>query len=161
MARRTGRIISSVAAMRRDPGFHMRNIYSAALVVLLLAACSLAISMLARHFQEREPVDYEVRLKSPQAGDIISSPLAIVGQAHANWYSEGGFAIELRDVDGNVIATGMASAVPGALQAADGYSPFKAEMTFSAATGTEGVLILWRSNPKGVNRTGELTPLPN
>jgi hypothetical protein len=121
-----------------------------ALIVLVIAAFALSAWFAFSSFQDREPVDYEVIVETPQTGDTVTSPLTIVGRAHTNWYSEGTFPVEVRNSMGEIIGQGMAEKQEGA-SADNGYIPFSALVTFTANPGEQGSLVFKRSNPGGKN----------
>jgi len=106
-----------------------------------------------------EPENYEARIESPEAGSAVTSPLAITGYAHPNWYYEGTFPIEVRDANGAVIGQGMAQKQEG-VSAPEGYVSFSAAISFTANPGEEGAIVLIRSNPGGKNEYNLRTEVP-
>lgn len=95
-----------------------------------------------------------IQVTAPLAGDVVSSPLRITGQARGQWYFEATFPVELRAYDDRVIAEGYATAA-GDWMTTD-FVPFDAEVFFSnpyevgAVAATKvGTLVLKKHNASG------------
>jgi hypothetical protein len=126
----------------------MKKTLNAGLIVLTLVACGVAVWMLLSYFQDREPVDYEVALVTPEAGTTVSSPLTIAGKAHDNWFFNNEFPVEVRDANDVVIGQAVATRQPD-VESEDDFYDFTATIAFTATPGTMGTLVLKRSNPEG------------
>ncbi|HWB33841.1 MAG TPA: Gmad2 immunoglobulin-like domain-containing protein [Candidatus Paceibacterota bacterium] len=89
-----------------------------------------------------------ITIDTPHSGTLVSSPIAISGQARGTWYFEASFPIELKDANGAVIAQ-----MPGQAQSdwmTQDFVPFAASLTFPAQpAGSHGTLILKNDNPSG------------
>lgn len=88
-----------------------------------------------------------MRIDSPRPDDKITSPLTVVGAARA-WYFEGSFPVELKDGNGNTIASGIAQAQGDWMS--DAMVPFAAALTFTKPGTSAGTLILKKDNPSGL-----------
>lgn len=93
------------------------------------------------------PVDHPlIRVDGPVAGSVISSPLAITGEASGAWYFEASFPVVLVDTNNNVLAQGIATATSNWMTA--DFVPFTASLTFVAPiVDNQGTLILKKDNP--------------
>lgn len=98
-----------------------------------------------------------IKLTSPKAGDTISSPLEITGEARGKWYFEASFPVELRDKDGNVLVSAAAQAQGDWMT--DNFVPFKATLTFST-TASDGTLVLKKDNPSGLPQNEDQISIP-
>ncbi len=123
----------------------MRNIV---IVVLVVLAGGVAVLMLQPYFFDREPVDYDLRLSSIEAGQAITSPVEVTGYAHRNWFYKNTFPVQVRNDRDDIIGQGVATAVKADTSTEDGFLPFSATIEFEAVPGTQGTLVLMRSNPE-------------
>lgn len=98
-----------------------------------------------------------VTLTAPRAGDVVSSPLQITGEARGNWYFEASFPAELRDADGNLLAGAIVEAQSDWMT--EDYVPFAATLIFET-TASEGELILKKSNPSGLPENDDELRVP-
>ncbi len=89
-----------------------------------------------------------IKVGHPEKGEIISSPLKIKGKARGNWYFEGDFPLELKDMSGNTLVKTYASA-KGEWMTED-YVPFETTLTFDVADANNGYLILHNANASGL-----------
>ncbi len=92
-----------------------------------------------------------VRVVSPRPGELVKSPLAVVGEART-WYFEGSFPVELKDADGKILATGLAVAQGDWMT--DQFVPFVAQLEFTLPSSASGTLILKKDNPSGLPHRG-------
>ncbi|MBN1331662.1 hypothetical protein JW978_02125 [Candidatus Dojkabacteria bacterium] len=91
----------------------------------------------------------QYQIFSPVPDGVISSPLTVSGQVSGTWYFEGSFQIELRDYDGNVIATGIATAQSDWMS--EELVEYEGTLTFTAPAGEiYGELYLLKENPSGL-----------
>lgn len=90
---------------------------------------------------------------------VVTSPLTITGEVPGNWSFEGDFPVELRTIDGTVLAT-----EPATLQGewmTTNYVPFKVTLTFSNANdATAGQLVLHKSNASGLTEHDDKVTIP-
>lgn len=94
-------------------------------------------------------------LNAPQAGEEISSPLTITGEARGPWYFEATFPVVLTNWDGLIIAEGYAEAQGNWMT--EEFVPFTATLEFDSPYSAgdpdfmkNGNLILQKSNPSGL-----------
>lgn len=100
-----------------------------------------------------------ITVSQPQAGEQISSPLTIKGQARGMWYFEATFPIVLTDWDGVIIAEGHAQAEDDWMT--ENFVPFSATLTFTKpAYGERGTLILKKDNPSGLPEHDDAVEIP-
>lgn len=131
-----------------------RNYWYGAIVVILLAILALmlwnALSSPRKENDQTEnnTVNQEIQVNAPLADSIITSPVAISGQAVGSWYFEASFPIELLDSNGQVIGQTTAQA-QGDWMTSDPV-PFTASLTFPAQpAGSSGTLMFENDNPSG------------
>jgi hypothetical protein len=87
-----------------------------------------------------------ISVTQPSPMQIVSSPLAVTGEARGSWYFEASFPVKLLDSNGNVIAQAPAQAQGDWMTA--NFVPFQATLTFVTASQT-GTLVLEKDNPSG------------
>jgi hypothetical protein len=88
-----------------------------------------------------------IEVISFKATDRIESPLVVTGRARGPWYFEASFPVELVDVEGTVVASGIATA-QGAWMTEE-FVPFSTTLTFEKPKTASGTLRLKKSNPSG------------
>jgi hypothetical protein len=89
-----------------------------------------------------------IRVTAPVANAVITSPLAISGEARGTWYFEASFPVVLLDGEGNRI-----TAVPATAQGdwmTEAFVPFSVSLTFTTPATERGTLVLKRDNPSGL-----------
>ncbi len=85
-----------------------------------------------------------IRVRTPQPGATIASPLLIEGEVHTSWYLGSDFPVRLETPDGEVLA-----AVPATVQTeriSENYVPFEVALVFGSTTATTGYVILDRED---------------
>jgi len=92
--------------------------------------------------------DERIRVTTPSANAVITSPLSITGEARGMWYFEASFPVELVDAHRNQIAIVPAQA-QGEWMTED-FVPFTATLTFTAPATDMGFLVLKKDNPSGM-----------
>lgn len=108
--------------------------------------------------QEEEHKDL-IKLESVHAGDSISSPVKITGEARGNWFFEASFPISIVNWDGLIIGQGVATA-KGDWMTED-FVPFEANITFDKATyKNNGAIILQKDNPSGLPANDDALEIP-
>ena len=108
-----------------------------------------------------KPVPYlpneKIIIDTPLSGEKLKSPLVITGRAKT-WYFEGSFPIELNDMAGNVLGTGIAQA-EGDWMSAD-FVPFTATINFKKPQVDIGTLTFKKDNPSGLPKFDEHLTVP-
>lgn len=97
----------------------------------------------------------------PETGSIVKSPLHIFGKARGTWFFEASFPVILKDMNGEIISTGVAKA-DGDWMTTD-FVDFTADLEFNTATGTAvsiGELILKKDNPSGLSENDDSISIP-
>jgi len=104
--------------------------------------------------------DNEIIVLSPKAGDNISSPLAISGQAKGSWFFEATAPVDLVDWDGRIIASGYITAQADWMT--EEFVDFTGELVFdnSGAIYPRGALILRADNPSGLPQFDRAVEIP-
>ena len=100
----------------------------------------------------------ELTVTEPLADDVVTSPLAIAGEAMGPWYFEASFPIKLVDEDGGVLAE-SSSAADGEWTTEE-MVPFTASLDFDAAGAEFGYLLFGQANPSGLPDGEEWVKLP-
>lgn len=92
--------------------------------------------------------DPDVVVTKPTAGETVSSPLTVWGEARGPWYFEASFPVKLLDAQGQVLATGPAQA-KGDWMTPD-LVPYEVTLRFTPPpAGTVGRVVLEKSNASG------------
>jgi hypothetical protein len=99
-----------------------------------------------------------IKVETPQAGQAITSPLVIKGQARGSWYFEAVFPIVLRDAAGQEVARAQGHAT-GDWMTTD-FVPFEATLTFTAPTTATGTLVFEKDNPSGLPENDDQLVIP-
>ena len=89
-----------------------------------------------------------ITVSSPSPGELVESPLTVIGEARGWWYFEATFPIELQSENGEVLGEGYAKAQDDWMT--ESFVPFEAEISFllpEENAPESGVLILHRENP--------------
>lgn len=96
-----------------------------------------------------------IRVSTPTADAVVSSPLVVTGEARGSWFFEATFPVTLLDADGKPLVRGFAQA-QGEWMTED-FVPFKAELVFTAPAGATGTLLIEKANASGLpEHAGEL-----
>jgi membrane-bound inhibitor of C-type lysozyme len=101
-----------------------------------------------------------IRLDSPQANQVIHSPLTITGQARGTWFFEASFPVILTNWDGLIIAQGIATAKSD--WTTEDFVPFEAVLEFdeNQTYSNRGFLILKKDNPSGLPEHDDALEIP-
>ncbi|HBH46825.1 MAG: hypothetical protein A2445_03755 [Candidatus Jacksonbacteria bacterium RIFOXYC2_FULL_44_29] len=99
-----------------------------------------------------------IRLTTPTADQIVTSPLAITGSARGTWYFEASFPVKLYTSAGQIIAQGIAQAQSDWMT--ENFVPFKAELSFTAPTAGSGYLVLVKDNPSDMRQYDAALAVP-
>jgi len=101
----------------------------------------------------------EIRVTTPQAGESITSPLTISGEARGTWFFEASFPVILTNWNGLIIAEGFATAQEDWMT--EEFVPFTAELTFTKPDYNErGTLILKKENPSDLPEHDDAIEIP-
>lgn len=92
------------------------------------------------------------------AGDQVSSPLTITGEARGYWYFEASFPVKLLDGDGNQLAIAPAQA-QGEWMTED-FVPYSVTLTYPTPPTPTGTLILMKDNPSGLPENDDYLSIP-
>lgn len=94
------------------------------------------------------PKEDLIQIESPRAGEAISSPLLIRGEARGQWFFEASFPVKLVDENGKVLAQ-MPAQAKSEWMTTD-FVPFEVKLIFSTSTAQKGYLIFKKDNPSGL-----------
>ena len=89
-----------------------------------------------------------IRITAPTANTVITSPLAVTGEARGIWYFEASFPVELLDANRNQVAI-----VPAQAQGewmTENFVPFMTTLSFTPPASDTGFLVLKKDNPSGL-----------
>ncbi|MDZ4673053.1 MAG: Gmad2 immunoglobulin-like domain-containing protein [Gemmatimonadota bacterium] len=92
--------------------------------------------------------DARIQVTSPIPGQAVASPLTVTGRARGNWYFEASFPVELRTVDGRVLAQTTATAQGEWMT--ENFVPFIATLDYTATSAIDALVVLKRDNPSGL-----------
>lgn len=98
-----------------------------------------------------------VVIDAPKSGQTVFKSFTATGKAPGNWYFEASFPIKVVDPQGNVVATGQATALSDWMTTAD--VPFKADIRIDSYTGP-ATLVLMRDNPSGLPANDDSVSVP-
>ena len=129
---------------------------NAFLAVLLLAGCGRRDPEPAR--EPDVPVHAHIRVRAPEPGAVIASPLTVAGEARGTWYFEASFPIRLVDAAGGVLVVVPAQA-RGEWMTTD-FVPFEVQLTFAPPSSPGGFLILQKDNPSGLPEHADSLVIP-
>src|SRR5262245_55452438 len=132
----------------------MRNACVSLLVVLSLAGCgsrparttgdsATTVASPAPSPRSVATTDTLIHVERPAAGDLVTSPLVIAGEARGFWYFEADFPARLLDADGREIAVRPVRARGEWMTLA--FVPFADTLRFTAPATATGVLVLEKS----------------
>ncbi|MFA6466674.1 MAG: Gmad2 immunoglobulin-like domain-containing protein [Patescibacteria group bacterium] len=99
-----------------------------------------------------------IKVTEPKAGQFITSPLLIKGQARGTWFFEASFPIVLTDAQGEEITTVVATAKEDWMT--EDFVDFEAELTFTKPENLNGFLIFKKDNPSGLPANDDSISLP-
>lgn len=106
---------------------------------------------------------------SVTAGDTVSSPLTVTGEARGYWFFEASFPVTIVDWDGKIIAEHYATAGTGAPGEevnwmTEAFVPFTTTITFETPVQVgvinRGAIILHRDNPSGMPENDAAVEIP-
>ncbi|MEK7507521.1 MAG: Gmad2 immunoglobulin-like domain-containing protein [Patescibacteria group bacterium] len=99
-----------------------------------------------------------IRVFSLKAGDAVTSPLRVEGEARGNWFFEASFPIRVLDGDGGVIGLGIAEAKEEWMT--EDFVPFEAVIEFFSPRFSTGTLVLEKDNPSGLPEHADELRIP-
>ena len=98
-------------------------------------------------YSEETTLVPDVILDSPQYGDLVKSPMSVVGKARGTWFFEASMPVTLKDENGKVLFQGPIQAA-GDWMTTD-YVNFALAIPFDPGDAQYGVLIISKDNPSG------------
>ncbi len=99
----------------------------------------------------------QARLTSPQANDVISTPVTVTGEA-SGWYFEASFPVQVFDANG--IRLGQGGAMAQSEWMTTSTVLFKGVIEFTTPTTHTGYLILNPDDPSGERRNKAYLRVP-
>src|SRR3989344_9626442 len=99
-----------------------------------------------------------IRVVVPSSNALVSSPLAIAGEARGNWYFEASFPAKILDANGRVLGQ-MPIQAQGEWMTTD-FVPFRASLSFATSTTATGFLVLEKDNPSGLPENAAEVRIP-
>lgn len=101
----------------------------------------------------------QIRVTKPSAGDVITSPVEISGQASGPWFFEASAPVKIFDLTGALLGTGHIEAL-GDWMTTDLVN-FTGTITFTTTNvSTAGVILLENDNPSGQASTSRYIAVP-
>lgn len=156
---------------RENSMLHSR--YARVLILIAIIALIAGIGVFYNSQTEEEivpePAQNElIRVSYPKAGDTVTSPFTVTGEARGQWYFEASFPVVLVDWDGRIIAQGIATAQPTSPGGevnwmTTNFVPFTATLTFDTKEErylNRGALILQKSNASGLPEYDDALEIP-
>jgi len=102
-----------------------------------------------------------IRINSPQANELVTSPLYVSGMARGNWFFEGSFPINVVNWNGLIIGEGYATA-QGEWMTTE-FVPFTGTITYTFSPDTpydRGWVIFKKDNPSGLPEFDDALEFP-
>ena len=101
----------------------------------------------------------QIHVVSPSAGDVITSPVQLSGQALGNWFFEGSAPVSVIDLNGALLGRGNITTTGDWMS--NGPVDFSGSIKFTLTTGsTAGILLLENDNPSGQASTSRYLAVP-
>lgn len=101
-----------------------------------------------------------IKVTSPSSNQIITSPVAVSGEARGNWFFEASFPIALLDANGNEIPIEPGFIMTSLEWMTTDFVPFEAEISFGRVQTETGTLVLKRDNPSGLPENDDEIRIP-
>lgn len=95
-----------------------------------------------------EELNNLIHVTSIKAGDLITSPVRLAGEARGNWYFEASFPVSLQDANGKILAQIPIQAI-GEWMTTE-FVPFDTLLTFPQSTTDTGTLTFHKDNPSAL-----------
>ncbi len=89
----------------------------------------------------------DITVATPMAGDTITSPVTVTGEARGTWYFEASFPVEVVDANNVVLGTGVAQAQSDWMTT--NFVAYTATITFTTPSTATGEVVLKKDNPSG------------
>lgn len=99
-----------------------------------------------------------IQVYTPASNAKVTSPVAIIGKVPGNWSFEASFPVQLKDSNGNSIATGTAQLLGDWMT--DQLVPFSVQLTYASTTSGNGTLVLQKDNPSGLAENDDSVSIP-
>lgn len=99
-----------------------------------------------------------IRVTNPTPGSVVGKPITVIGEARGTWYFEASFPIEVRDAQGDVLATSHADAQGEWMT--ENFVPFTATIEVPETYIGEAVLVLMNDNPSGLPENARSVSFP-
>lgn len=106
-----------------------------------------------------------IKVSSPGAMSVVTSPLRLKGQARGNWYFEASAPVSLVNWDGLIIADGIITA-DGEWMTSE-FVPFTGELSFTSPYKVgdpdfmkSGTIIFKKDNPSGLPENDDALEIP-
>jgi hypothetical protein len=114
----------------------------------------------ANNIQPGVCAEGKVTVSSPQANQIITSPVSITGQAPGTWFSEGSLPLKVVSKDGKtVLGTGVAQAQGEWMTTS--LVPFQGTVVFkNNIQASEGLVVVQKDLPSGEPARAEQVTVP-
>lgn len=99
-----------------------------------------------------------INIKNVIPGQIIGSPLTIIGEARGSWFFEASFPVKIYGSNGQLLGSTIAQAKDDWMT--DKMIPFTAELKFNLGTSTSGTLVFEKDNPSGLPENANELSMP-
>lgn len=104
------------------------------------------------------PLHALVSVTSPKENATVRKSFTVSGQAPGLWYFEASFPVQVRDKDGNLLASTHADAQTDWMTT--GLVPFEAAVNITESYIGSAVLVLLRDNPSGLPENDDALEVP-
>lgn len=134
------------------------------LLILIISGAGYFAVQQARNPKE-EPVKgnalekYDlVRVSTPRPGTFVENPVLVEGEARGYWFFEADFPVRVLDVTGQELGIGIAHALDEWMT--EEFVPFRASVQFMEPFSKEGVVVLEKDNPSGLQEHADELRIP-
>lgn len=132
-------------------------------IIVVVVVLSLVFDWGRKDYTITPPADKSdlIQVFYPETGNTVKSPLHIFGKARGSWFFEASFPVILKDMNGNIISTGIATA-DGDWMTTE-FVDFTADLEFNIPAETAisiGELILKKDNPSGLPENDDSISIP-
>ena len=135
----------------------MVKIFALIFIVVLTASCkgegssestSTITESQPKSERSNDTLNDLIRVNNPVAGQLITSPLEITGEARGYWFFEAEATAELLDENMNRISETNTTAIGEWMT--EGWVPFSGTLIFEAPSTENGFLIMHKANASGL-----------
>src|SRR3989344_9170133 len=135
----------------------MKKTFLFSIIIAIIAIIIVALVAVLL-FLNKESDNLDARVYSVKAGQEITSPFIVEGEARGTWFFEASFPIKITDEQGNVLGQSFVQAQSDWMTG--NFVPFKGEISFVSPIAQKGFLVLQKDNPSGLPENDKEIKIP-